>query len=1279
MKRHEFTGGVILHVSGDIVVDEIVVSAVPIPPQRRGARQLAGRVPMPGNGSRAFNSAEPVLDPLKDSGFSLFKELSLESQSRPEDKRAAPSERGRAHFDVDLDAKEGVVLLLEQEGMYVWHFPEESELGKGAAKRSIENFSQRNTAHFEVRLAVGPSGASTRGLAGDVSSFIWGKVKAYILKFAAEHTVEAARDWLEKDTSQGIVHFGGVSTDDWKIIPDLTALKLPSDRKPKVLLFVHGTFSSSVGAFGQFSGTPWGNELLRSALNDYDAVIGFNHLTLKEDPLENAEKLLTILKGYQWVKDPVFDVIAHSRGGLVIRSLIEKLLPGIKWKAQFNKIIFVACTNEGTLLAEPQNWKDLINLYTNIIVGTSRVVGAIMPQTKVATLVLNDVIKSIGSFVQYCATAAVTDNLIRGLAAMEPSGKFVKDINEIQDGQPAIADSYYLAITSSFKPKLTGNHEPKELPKRFLELLAGGFMGQLMHETNDLVVNVSSMTAVDKSVGDYIKEKFDFGDNPQVYHTNYFVRPEVANAITRWLNLSAPPLVATTSSNAKRTTPKKAAKKAKTVTFKIGNQTIAINKVNFKQFISPKIDVDIISFDAGKKARYLKHQISKKAPSYVVVRRQHAGHTENFAFTGEEAAGIVAAAGNDSVFEAFKLQHFGASGSQDLSGNVIQKAAPNVSGSSARQVVLRNDKPLGVLPEPSEPPNLDALVAMVSAIRSPKGIGDEINRRRALPSFSFKQGKKTGSGSGGPPPGVSVSPPETENHKIYPESKVECHFLAEMPGEIMVNRQATLVVSVSREQLDYMVSVGTAETKTELEPNELINIRVIARKGLAVSDENGGFGEMKVPGKGLEEPLLFDIKAGTETGEAELWIVVRQKQENVAKLVLKPMIIAAGRPAVGLVKAEKRVTAPQNVPNSLNRLWIHEYRIGEAYFYKFLFYSESLGINFSKDTHPVDADRAAYVTSLYQKIEDAWVTSNKDQKKFTLQLRAFGAQLFSDLMPDGLQKLLWDNRESLKSIQVISEEPFIPWELVHLKDPANAGMPAETWFLGEMGVIRWLDGAGETGFPPKEIRIRNGKVKYVIPDYPHPHYELKQSVAEKSYLASKFGAQAVTPESGAVCDLISSPGQFDLLHFACHGGADLTDINDSKLLMQGEVVGDDYQLDDFTSSIVDTFANLKSEDNTPMVVLNACQAGRVGYKLKGIGGFAKAFLFGGAGAFIGSLWSVGDEPAREFTEALYDALDKGDTLVEATKAARKAAKNGNDATWLAYVVYGHPNLKIRRQ
>jgi hypothetical protein len=76
-----------------------------------------------------------------------------------------------------------------------------------------------------------------------------------------------------------------------------------------------------------------------------------------------------------------------------------------------------------------------------------------------------------------------------------------------------------------------------------------------------------------------------------------------------------------------------------------------------------------------------------------------------------------------------------------------------------------------------------------------------------------------------------------------------------------------------------------------------------------------------------------------------------------------------------------------------------------------------------------------------------------------------------------------------------------------------------------------------------------------------------------------------------------------------------------------------------------------------------------------MGGFAPALLNADAGLFIGTLWSVGDPPARTFMVALYKSLKAGKTVAEEVSDAR-APSQAVDARWLAYVVYGHPHARL---
>ena len=149
------------------------------------------------------------------------------------------------------------------------------------------------------------------------------------------------------------------------------------------------------------------------------------------------------------------------------------------------------------------------------------------------------------------------------------------------------------------------------------------------------------------------------------------------------------------------------------------------------------------------------------------------------------------------------------------------------------------------------------------------------------------------------------------------------------------------------------------------------------------------------------------------------------------------------------------------------------------------------------------------------------------------------------------------------------------------------------------------------------------------------------------------------------------------MHFAGHGVAEHDDIANAQLMLEGRVDGGKYIPSYLSATTVEQFAQLDdSLGNRPLVVINACQAGRAGYKLSGIGGFARAFLAGKAGGFVGALWSVGDAPAQTFTQEFYERFLAGDRLAEAAIAGREKARLAGEATWLAYVVYGHPHATV---
>ena len=538
---------------------------------------------------------------------------------------------------------------------------------------------------------------------------------------------------------------------------------------------------------------------------------------------------------------------------------------------------------------------------------------------------------------------------------------------------------------------------------------------------------------------------------------------------------------------------------------------------------------------------------------------------------------------------------------------------------------------------------------------------------------------------------------ETATELALAIERSPCYVHAAIDPKVVINHVTTIDVTVYLNQLQARITNSTSQSgKAEIEKGKLLIVQVIPKTNFIAVDE----GRVEVDPNALaQEPnqsitLYFDLRA-THLGEGEVWVILRQGQASLLTLTLRPEIVASRElrdAAAATLLSSNEATLPstdqklradgfvEELPKlnqPLHQLRIFEQRNGMEVSYQYELQSPKLDILEHYTSAPITGDRHQYVEHLYQQIEACWRSSQEGIEAFDAELRAFGGQLFDELFPLKLQQRLWNHRHELESIMVISTEPFIPWELVHLKEPGESRLPDETCFLGQMGLVRWLH---EAGYPPELIRVRQERTRYVIPHYPQgSEYRLPQAEQETQFLTSRFGATRVEPQPEPVRKLVAI-GDFDLLHFACHGNAEQGNVANASLMMEGYLTDAGSYVDRNLSAVtVEQYGNLKQGGNRPIVVLNSCQTGRTGYTLTGVGGFARAFLKSGAGAFVGALWSVGDRSARIFSEAFYEALLEGDNLAEATIKAREAARQSGDATWLAYAVYGHPHMKIERE
>lgn len=499
-----------------------------------GARAHAG---VPASVTPATAPAEWIAQRLVAQG--LARSATRVSLDRTPTARAHALDRAVAPIvRVPLAADERAALLVESERVVAWQLPEAVDEAGAGARASLPH-AAREAVFVLVepgRAAVAQVAHRERALFG---GWLVGGLEATVLKIVARRAASSLVSSLEGATREGPVVVNDVSDPArWEEPTAFPFVAAPRQGPARILLFVHGTFSSVKAGFGGLCATPPGRELLGSAMRRYGAVWGWDHRTLAVDPAANARNLFEALSALTIARPPLVDIVCHSRGALVARHLIEDVLPVKTWRPLVGRVVFVAGANAGTQLARPANWRALVDLVTNLALAGQTALAALgAAQVAAVTATLIDrIAELVGAF----AEAGLEPRVAPGLAALDPDGAFVKAMNRADAGQaPAWRDCDF--VESDFRPEIVdeATHRPAEFPRRLALLLANGFVDHLMQGApNDLVVDVPSMGAV-KPRACEAKDLLDFGRNPRVYHTNYLLQPETIATLARWLGTGA--------------------------------------------------------------------------------------------------------------------------------------------------------------------------------------------------------------------------------------------------------------------------------------------------------------------------------------------------------------------------------------------------------------------------------------------------------------------------------------------------------------------------------------------------------------------------------------------------------------------------------------------------------------------------------------------------------------------------------------------------------------------
>jgi hypothetical protein len=440
-----------------------------------------------------------------------------------------------------------------------------------------------------------------------------------------------------------------------------------------------------------------------------------------------------------------------------------------------------------------------------------------------------------------------------------------------------------------------------------------------------------------------------------------------------------------------------------------------------------------------------------------------------------------------------------------------------------------------------------------------------------------------------------------------------------------------------------------------------------------------GFREYTLGSPGQPGSGFFRVK-GVREGLCRLAVLFRQGGSELGLIGLAVEVLATA--AVSSAKTKgAAVGAPRDVTDDDKLALLIEQRTdcGQV-FYEYTLHSEALGLPYQRvRSKPLldsgngpAATAIAFVERMYERVTRE-MKSRDDLKQLEREARDLGAYLCRKLFDPEVTKVLWPLRERIKLIQIVSWEPYIPWELVRLRDPDSGDI--DDRFLCEYGLVRTLSDE----MPPRVLPMRDWAylgATFPLDSFPPVGAELDYftKTSAESLRGHGITPKAIAATRDSFYDALTN-GDFDVLHISCHAESAHQAIDRASLIIGDETVPGDTRPRpvEVDTIIVETEARLRKR--RPLVFLNACETGRVGVVLTAWGGWPNVFLRQGAGAFVGESWAVRDKPAATFSTTFYNALLGGKNLSEAANAARGAAKEMGDASWLAFKVYGHPRAR----
>ena len=377
---------------------------------------------------------------------------------------------------------------------------------------------------------------ASRSLVGDIALKLF-------RKFIKTKVKQGIREVAEKIEERGLKDANGkINEGLYTLLPNfkLTAYKAPETKLADTipyLLFLHGTSSSTVGAFGELQSSKLWDELIKYYGNN---ILALEHRTLTVGPIKNANDLIKALPA-----NTTFDVVTHSRGGLVgellmrfceseeglmkeslqllkdegrdeeITWITEACAMATKKKIKVGRFVRVAATARGTSLLSERT-----DIFINTLINLINISGKILaPLVDGLKMLITETVDSKNSFKE-----------LPGLEAQRPDSIVIKVMNtykKYDENENPVGFTNRLAVISgNGKLSLSLNGLKIILTKFFFKW-----------KENDLIVDTASMYQGAKR---QYPVQYYLDNNPNTNHFNYFLNETTRDAIRQALFTSSP-------------------------------------------------------------------------------------------------------------------------------------------------------------------------------------------------------------------------------------------------------------------------------------------------------------------------------------------------------------------------------------------------------------------------------------------------------------------------------------------------------------------------------------------------------------------------------------------------------------------------------------------------------------------------------------------------------------------------------------------------------------------